>query len=158
MDPKTKEILLGIFAIVLLLIYAITLGNLVLDVWQHDPNSDDFTVSDGIIWTINIIGGLVSAVIISNLAKAEPGNTPRSQVAFLSETYGRSLLDIVIWIYFIAWIFVGLGAFLIGVIYYPLVCDFLNQIGKAWMGILVGAAYAWFGVDSNVSYRPKIHR
>jgi len=39
-----------------------------------------------------------------------------------------------------------LAAFYVGVLRRPDVSVTLNEIGKSWIGILVGAAYAWFGI------------
>jgi hypothetical protein len=88
----------------------------------------------------------VSAVVIANLAVSDPGETPISQVREMAEAYGKRLLKTVVWIYIIVWLLIGTGAFYVGVIRCPDTVATLTEIGKAWLGILVGALYAWFGI------------
>jgi hypothetical protein len=96
-----------------------------------------------------VVGGLVAGVIIANLALSKPGETPVSQVREISKEYGKRLLKTVIWIYIAVWLLIGTGAFVVGVILRPEVNDTLNEIGKYWLGILLGSAYAWFGIKLN---------
>jgi len=55
-------------------------------------------------------------------------------------------MQTIVWIYIIVWLLIGLAAFYVGVLRRPDVSVTLNEIGKSWIGILVGAAYAWFGI------------
>jgi len=146
MNSKEKEILLGVIACILLLIYSYTLGDLIISVNNWDPDAGDFVPKENAVWIISLIGGIVSAVVIANLAVAEPGETPISQVREIAEAYGRKLLKTIVWIYIIVWFFAGFGAFFIGVVRCPDVFETLTAFGKSWLGILVGALYAWFGV------------
>jgi len=57
----------------------------------------------------------------------------------------------VIWTYIAVWLLIGTGAFVVGVILCPEVNDTLNEMGKYWLGILLGSAYAWFGIKLNTS-------
>lgn len=146
MNKKAKEILLGVIACLLLLIYFITLGDIILTVLKWDPQTGTYNPGANLIWTVNLLGGLVAGVVIGNLALADRGSTPLSQVMVLSEDYGRRLMQTIVWIYIIVWLLIGLAAFYVGVLRYPDVSVTLNEIGKSWLGILVGAGYAWFGI------------
>jgi hypothetical protein len=146
MNHKAKEILLGIIACLLLVIYFITLGNIILTVLRWDPAAGDYIPGANLVWIINIIGGLVAGVVIGNLALADSGSTPLSQVKVLSEDYGKKLMQAIVWIYIIVWLLIGCSSFYVGVIRCPDVSVTLNEIGKSWLGILIGAAYAWFGI------------
>lgn len=146
MNPKSREIMLGVVACMLLLIYLVTLGSLVLAVFRWDPANGSYVPGVNAIWVINLLGGLVSGVVIGNLALADRGSTPLSQVKVLAQDYGRKLMQGIVWTYIIAWLLAGFIAFYVGVIRYPDVSVSLNEIGKSWLGILVGAAYAWFGI------------
>jgi hypothetical protein len=149
MNPKAKEIMLGAIACILLLIYLLTLGNVILSVLQWNQESGDFIPGVNIVWVINILGGLVSGVVIGNLALADRGSTPLNQVKILAEDYGKKLMQAIVWIYIIVWLLIGFSSFYVGVIRCPDVSVTLNEIGKSWLGILVGAAYAWFGIKKS---------
>jgi len=146
MNPKSREILLGIVATMLLLIWFITLGSLILSVLRWNTTDGSFAPGVNAVWVINLLGGLVSGVVIGNLALADRGSTPLSQVKVLAQDYGRKLMQGIVWTYIIVWLLAGFSSFYVGVIRCPDVSVTLNEIGKSWLGILVGAAYAWFGI------------
>jgi len=147
MNTKSAEIFKGLLAIILLIIYFITLAYVILKAIKWDLSDPSLIISSNILWTINVIGGLVAAVIIANLAVSKPGEAPLSQLENISEAYGRIFMATVIWIYVIIWLIIGLAAFLVGVIFKPEACETLNELGKTWLGILLGSAYAWFGIN-----------
>lgn len=149
MNTKSIEILNGIIAIILLMIYSFTLGYMILTVSKWDQAGGDLVFNNNIIWVANVVGGLVAGVIIANLALSKPGETPVSQVREISKEYGQMLMKTVIWIYIAVWLLIGIAAFLVGVIFFPEVNNTLNEIGKYWLGILLGSAYAWFGIKLN---------
>jgi hypothetical protein len=149
MNAKSIEILNGIIAIILLLIYSFTLGHMIVKVIGWDTVNGNLVFNNNIIWVANVVGGLVAGVIIANLALSKPGETPVSQVREISRQYGKKLLKSVIWSYITVWLLIGTAAFLVGVILLPDVNSTLNEIGKYWLGILLGSAYAWFGVKLN---------
>jgi amino acid transporter len=144
MNPKNREVLLGIIALMLLLIYLFALGSLVALVIRSD--SQPVVPAENVIWIINLIGGIVTGVVIANLAVTAPGETPMSQVRNMAAAYGQSLMQTVVWLYIGSWLVSGLVTFYVGVISHPDVSATLTGTGKAWLGILAGAAYAWFGI------------
>ncbi len=148
MNLKAKEILLGVIACLLLLIYFFTLGNIILSVLKWDSEAGNYIPGVNLVWVVNLLGGLVAGVVIGNMALADRGSTPLSQVKVLSEDYGKRLMQTIVWIYIVVWLLIGSGAFYVGVIMRPDISVTLNEIGKSWLGILVGAAYAWFGIKN----------
>lgn len=146
MNARSVEILNGIIAIILLLIYSFTLGYMILKVINWDTVNGNLVFNNNTIWVANVVGGLVAGVIIANLALSRPGETPVSQVKEISKEYGKRLLKTVIWIYITVWLLIGTATFLVGVILRPEINDTLNELGKYWLGILLGSAYAWFGI------------
>lgn len=149
MNAKSVEILNGSIAIILLLIYSFTLGHMILKVMNWDMANGNLVFNNNIIWVANVVGGLVAGVIIANLALSKPGETPVTQVREISREYGKKLLKTVIWSYIAVWLLIGTAVFLVGVIFFPEVNNTLNEIGKYWLGILLGSAYAWFGIKLN---------
>jgi len=148
MNLKAKEILLGVIACLLLLIYFFTLGNIILSVLKWDSEAGNYIPGVNLVWVVNLLGGLVAGVVIGNMALADRGSTPLSQVKVLSEDYGKRLMQTIVWIYIVVWLLIGSGAFYVGVIMRPDISVTLNEIGKSWLGILVGAAYVWFGIKN----------
>jgi hypothetical protein len=146
MNSRDKEIIMGIISVALLLIYFFLLGKLILAVNSWDTQSGVFTVNSDTIWAINIIGGLISAVVIGNLAMAERGETPDIQVLEMIKAYGAGLMRNIVLAYIAIWFLIGAAAFYVGVVRCPDVFEPLNTMGKSWLGILVGALYAWFGI------------
>jgi len=149
MNPKSREILLGVIACMLLLIYFITLGSLIFAVLKWDPAGGAYVPGVNAVWVINLLGGLVSGVVIGNLALTDRGSTPMSQVKILAQDYGKKMMQIIVWTYIVVWLLIGFTSFYVGVLIHPDVSVTLNEIGKTWLGILVGAAYAWFGIKKS---------
>jgi hypothetical protein len=98
---------------------------------------------------VNLIGGVVSAVIIATLGISRPGGAPTRQVQHLSEDYGPNLLKAIVITYISVWALLGGFAFYVGVLKSPEASSTLNEIGKAWLGLVVGAAYAYFGINKS---------
>jgi hypothetical protein len=147
MDSKVKEIVMGVIACMLLLIYAFALGKIILSVLNWTPGSGAYIGNANLVWIVNLLGGVVSAVVIGNLALSSPGQAPIEQVRVMTRSYGKKLMQTMVWIYISVWLVTGLAAFYAGVIKCPDVFDPLSQIGKSWLGILAGALYAWFGIN-----------
>lgn len=146
MKTKGIEITMGVIACILLLIYTLTLGDIIISVYSWNSGSGKFTANENAVWIVYLIGGLVSGVVIGNFALTDPGNPPVSQVKALSEAYGKRLMEVLVYIYVAVWLIVGMASLWVGVIKCPDVYETLTEIGKSWLGILVGAGYAWFGI------------
>jgi hypothetical protein len=146
MSAKSREILMGIIAAIMLLIYVYTLGKIILAVASWDPKTGPYVTDVNLIWLINIAGGVVSGVVIGNLGAAEPGKTPLCQVRTLAVENGKTLMQYIVWIYIIIWLIIGSGALYVGLIKCPDVSPQLTEIGKSWVGMLAAALFAWFGI------------
>jgi hypothetical protein len=92
------------------------------------------------------LAGLVSALVIAELAITRPGETPATRVlaADASEA-SRRRLRIVTATYLVVWFLAGFAAFMIGMAY-PKALPPLTSVGQSWIGIAITAAYAYFGV------------
>ena len=116
-----------------------------------------FTI--GFANVMTIVGSLVSALVIAELAATKPGETPGARMlpgtpsVTTSSTDGSTsdepgpLNKAVIILYFVVWLFTGLAAFVVGWMQYPGVIQPLTDLGQAWLGLAVAAAYAYFGID-----------
>ena len=103
--------------------------------------------NDGMAQTLAVVGGLVSALVIAELAATKPGEAPAAR-ALAEDATGRSktILKWITGIYILAWIIAGLVAFFTGM-YHPKELPPLTSLGQAWLGLAVASSYAYFGID-----------
>jgi hypothetical protein len=102
--------------------------------------------NEGMAQALSVIGGLVSALVIAELAVAKPGEAPaRRALAQDASIRLVRTVSIVATIYVLVWIGVGLTAFLVG-LYHPKAVPALTTLGQAWLGLAVSSAYAYFGL------------
>jgi len=93
-----------------------------------------------------VIGGLVSALVIAELAVTAPGQVPAARVlATDAPPLTRSIFKWVTIAYVFVWLLAGLAAFLKGM-YHPKVLPAFTSLGQAWLGLAVAAAYAYFNL------------
>lgn len=109
------------------------------------PTKAQFTV--GFEAALSTIGGLVSALVITELAVTKPGEAPVARV-FQMEPNNKytGLLKAVTGAYLIAWVTLGLWAFVVGAMNHPDMLQPLTDLGQSWLGLAVAAAYAYFGI------------
>lgn len=96
--------------------------------------------------TLTVIGGLVSALVIAELAITQPGEAPVGRMlAENASSRAKSILKIVTFIYVSVWLVAGVVAFMKGM-YHPKALPALTSVGQSWLGLAVAAAYAYFGL------------
>lgn len=103
--------------------------------------------NDGMSQALSVIGGLISALVIAELALAKPGDAPGTRVLDSGASTGAVRTVAVVSVLFVlVWIGAGLTAFLVG-LYHPTALPVLTTHGQAWLGLAVSAAYAYFGLS-----------
>lgn len=95
------------------------------------------------------IAGLVSALVIAQLAIAEPGDVPsllgvRSQTPGSWQSILQSSISIVC---MLVWTSVGLYAFILGLDRNPSLPKELVAYGQSWIGLAISAGYAYLGIS-----------
>jgi hypothetical protein len=111
-------------------------------------NADDFTL--GFSHAMSLVGGLVSALVIAELAVTKPGEAPVARsISNLHATSPRlsSTLSVVTVLYLLVWVVTGLAAYVIGTMLYPGKLQPLTDLGESWFGLAVAAAYSYFGIS-----------
>ncbi|HEY2345976.1 MAG TPA: hypothetical protein VGH80_08835 [Xanthomonadaceae bacterium] len=96
--------------------------------------------------TLSVIGGLLSAFIIAELAITSRGDAPVARL-LADDASGRAR-NILQWItvaYILVWLLAGLSAFMVGM-QHPDTLPALTNMGQSWLGLAVAAAYAYFGI------------
>jgi hypothetical protein len=101
----------------------------------------------GMAQALAMIGGLVSALVIAELAIAKPGEVPVVGVRRAPGAPPPSVwLKSISLVYVLVWLAAGFWAFIQGV-YHPTVLPALTTLGQAWLGLAVAAAYSYFGLQ-----------
>lgn len=96
--------------------------------------------------TLATVGGLVSALVVAELAVADPGKTPVVQRAMPNASptavnFGKCL----VFAYLTAWVAAGAWAFIV-TLRHADTLPALTDLAHAWFGLAVAAAYAYFGI------------
>lgn len=100
----------------------------------------------GMAQALSIIGGLVSALVIAELAVTQPGQVPLARTLSANVSHWTvTAVKIVSAFYVLAWIGAGFAAFYVG-LYHPDALPALTTLGQAWLGLAVSSAYAYFGI------------
>ena len=99
--------------------------------------------------SLALVGGLISALVIAELSITQPGEAPGARLVAGGESgRRRNALRLVTGLYLLVWLATGMSAFFFGY----LIADEermlqpLADLGQAWLGVAVGAAYAYFGI------------
>jgi hypothetical protein len=144
---STKMVFGGVIACILLGLYAYLVWS-AISVVSCTPQPAclaDFTKP--MASALALIGGLVSALVIAELAITKPGEPPVAR-ALGPDTpaLGRSIFKIVTYVYLAVWTLAGLSAFVVG-LRNPDVLQPLTALGQSWFGLAVAAGYAYFGLS-----------
>ena len=103
--------------------------------------------NDGMAQTLAGVGGLVSALVIAELAVTRPGEAPAARALAPDATdRSKTILKIVTAVYILAWVIAGLVAFFVG-LYHPKALPPITSLGQAWLGLAVASAYAYFKIE-----------
>ncbi len=148
-----KAVFSAVITVVLLSIYVylVTKGIRVADC-VSDASCTSLTIADfndRMSSSLALIGGLVSALVIAELAITKPGEAPAARLVDpVSAEKRKGLLQIVTGLYLTVWLATGLAAFVFGYLTVePGVLPPLADLGQSWLGIAVGAGYAYFGIE-----------
>jgi hypothetical protein len=143
----------GFIAVILLCLYEYAVFEAVMVVTCiSTPGCTAYTADSfnlGFSHAMSLIGGLVSALVIAELAVTVPGQAPVAR-AIGGANAGPKLswtLTIVTAIYLAVWVITGVAAYVVGTMWYPAKLQPLTDLGQSWLGLAVAAAYAYFGLS-----------
>lgn len=136
-------VLLGLY------VYAVVTGILVAQcVGTEGCTSHPLSsYSDGMVQALTLVGGLVSALVVAELAITEPGLPPMART--LGKNPSSRRRKSVAWmtaIYLVMWTGAGLAAYIFGQLLYPKALQPLTDLGQSWLGLAVAAGYTYFGI------------
>ena len=145
-----KAIAGGVIALVLLAFYFLLVRSAIeIATCIGTAGCTEFTAAsfnDVKSQAMSVLGGLVSALIISELAVTKPGEVPGSRVLTANSGKAKNVLRWTTWFYIAAWLITGAWAFWTG-LNYPDALPALTSVGQAWLGLSVASAYAYFGLS-----------
>ena len=109
------------------------------------------TLGTGFSYTLETVGGLVSALVVAELAVTRPGDPVgvRSTGAEIDDTAkgGKTRLSTIVGTtYVLVWSVIGLAAYVVGAMLYPDRVKPLTDFGQTWLGLAVAGGYAYFGI------------
>lgn len=134
----------GIIAIVLLGLYAWLIAVAAGVALCAGPACAAF--NGGMAQALSVTTGLVSALVIAELAVTPAGGVPAAHLLALpAGPRARTWLRWISGVYVGVWLVAGLAAFVIG-LERPDGLPALTNAGQAWFGVAVAAAYAYLGV------------
>lgn len=102
--------------------------------------------NDRMASSLALINGLVSALVVAELAKTNPGQLPMMGFSPLGTSpTAVTTSKILAGVYLAVWLVAGLAAFVVGYLFAdPDTLPPLADLGQAWLGVAVGAGYAYF--------------
>ena len=150
---NSKLIFGGLLVTILLGIY-VYLVDVALNVVLGRNPADSFTPQ--MASTLSLIGGLVSALVIAELAVTTPGELPGARVLGPNPTPGAK--RVVVWVvilYLGAWTLTGLTAFIWGFLRNNTTVAAFTDMGQSWIGVAIAAGYSYFGIKPGQGGPPE---
>ena len=143
---NAKGIFGSVIACVLLALYVYLVGVAVWAVVCEPSAACRSAFNEEMGSALSLLGGLVAAPVIAELAVTVPNEVPGQRILGLTEgARAPSWLKILVSVYFVLWLVTGLTALVVGW-RYPQEAGALTTLGKTWLGLAVAAGYAYFGV------------
>jgi len=150
MSSNFGKIFGGLIAVILLLLYAVTMGFLLAQVISCNGIANcagPVPITSGMIFVLTTVSGLVSALVVATLAVTEPGTNPSMKWVGDDASEGKKkTVNYIVGIYLGMWVLAGLSALIVGVMIYPGASQTLSDAGTTWLGLAVAAGYAYFGI------------
>lgn len=136
-------ILLGLYAAAV--VFAISVARCLATSGCSSFTAESFTT--GFALVLSTVGGLVSALVIAELAITKPGKAPAARLLpAASSPRMTSAFTVITAGYLLIWLAAGLAAFVSGTLLYPGKLQPLTDLGQAWLGLGVAAGYSYFGI------------
>ncbi|QJW89703.1 hypothetical protein HNV11_10085 [Spirosoma taeanense] len=140
----------GIIAVLLLGLYAYAIIYAILAVYcSLETGCTDYpkNLNEGINTVLTLVGGLVSALVVAELAITKPGDTPTARLLNTGSTpTANKTVGIIAVVYIAVWLVCGVASLIVGYLQYPDVVPVLTASAKGWLGLAVAAAYSYLGV------------
>lgn len=107
---------------------------------------DSTTFTQEMSSSLSLIGGLVSALVIAELAVTKPGDIPGDRRFPSLQGQARRFFTLAVILYLMVWLLAGLAAFIFGYLRHGSLSA-LTDMGQSWFGVAIAAGYSYFGID-----------
>jgi hypothetical protein len=148
-----KALFGSIVAAVLLALYAYSVQQAIdLALIVPKPGETLPELNPGVSRTLATVGGLVSALVIAELAITNPGQSIAARAIVRRPDGAQGESDTQKWLerlsaaYVLVWVLLGVAAFVVGELWYPGKVAALTDFAQAWLGLAVAAGYSYFGI------------
>lgn len=133
-------VLLGLY--VYCIVYAVLAANCISLGGCQAYNKD---LNPNMLDILTVVGGLVSATVVGELALTKPGNAPGARL--LSNKATGKWASILTIFFMMVWLICGIYSLVVGSLLHPDAVPALTSAGKSWLGLAVAAAYSYLGVN-----------
>jgi hypothetical protein len=153
---KMRDLIAQLIPILLLGIYVFAIGAAIWSTIQAiqlcDTNAlcaQNFHARriEGVNFILNVVGGLVSALVIAELAITQPGDWPSAQILRRGVPKpSKNIVKIVSTGFVIVWLVGGTASLVMYVLYPNAIPAALSEFAKAWLGLAIASAYSYLGI------------
>jgi len=150
-----RDVIAQVLPIILLVFYVFAIGtaisSTILGARQCRTNASCAQAFhakriEGVNLILNVVGGLVSALVIAELAITQPGEFPSAQILKRRQGKSKRLITVVSTAFIIVWVLGGAGAVLMYVLYPNVIPATLSEFAKSWLGLALASAYSYLGI------------
>jgi hypothetical protein len=102
---------------------------------------------EGVNVILNVVGGLVSALVVTELAITQPGQLPSAQI--LKTRVSRSAKKVMVIVsmgFILVWLAGGAVSLIVYILYPAMIPAALSEFAKAWLGLAIASAYSYLGI------------
>jgi len=159
----------AVLAFILLFLYAATVSMMISAVVRCEAENENADpaetavpideciagkVTGGMEYIVTTVAGLVSAVVVAQLAVTPPGQSPTTGLVPKPKAgepdkhpWLRRLGSAVVWFYLGIWLATGLSSLVVGVMLYTDAYSTLSDLGTTWLGLAVSGTLAYLGIE-----------
>jgi hypothetical protein len=102
---------------------------------------------EGVNLILNVVGGLVSALVIAELAITQPGQLPSAQILKRKPLKSsKRTATIISTAFIVVWLLGGALSVLMYLLYPNILPAALSEFAKAWLGLALASAYSYLGI------------
>jgi hypothetical protein len=153
---RIRDVIAQVLPVILLIFYvfaiATAISSTMLAVRQCHTNAgcaEAFHARriEGVNLILNVVGGLVSALVVAELAITQPGELPSAQILRRRQNKSaKKVATIVSTAFIIVWLLGGAASVLMYVLYPNAIPTTLSEFAKAWLGLALASAYSYLGI------------
>ena len=102
---------------------------------------------EGVNLILNVVGGLVSALVLVELAITQPGELPSAQILKRRQIKSaKKVATILSTAFIIVWLLGGAASVLMYLLYPNAIPSALSEFAKSWLGLALASAYSYLGI------------